>query len=171
MKLVKFIPALAATMVLAACSTASDAVSSVGSAVSNTVDATTTAVKDGATAVKDGVESAKNAVMGKSTKAVAYTCQNNTVVVANYSFDGEKATGVSLIVNKKAVKGLARDDKNTDFTSFASASHVWNVDAGLTAATFDKSTDGMLFKKGKDSDQILAKSCQVNVEATKKLAM
>src|SRR3712207_5874699 len=98
MKTMKVISALSLATILAACSTANEVASSVTDGVSNVATATTNAVKDGAQAVSNGVSNTvsnmKNAVIGTS-KTVAYQCDNKKVVVANYKFDGEKATSVA----------------------------------------------------------------------------
>ncbi|WGE90396.1 hypothetical protein [Actinobacillus genomosp. 1] len=168
MKGIKFISALSFAALLAACSTAND----VASNVSNAASATTNAVKEGATAVSNGVSNTVNTVKNKltaSSKTVVYQCQNNKTVVATYDFEGEKATGLTLTVNDVAVKELMRDEKNKDFASFASKTHVWNLDETFSLSTFNKTEAGMLFKKGKNADEILAKNCEVNQTATAKL--
>ncbi|UKH14676.1 hypothetical protein [Actinobacillus pleuropneumoniae] len=71
--------------------------------------------------------------------------------------------------NDVAVKELMRDEKNKDFASFASKTHVWNLDETFSLSTFNKTEAGMLFKKGKNADEILAKNCEVNQTATAKL--
>lgn len=146
MKLIKFIPAVMATVVLAACSTATK--------VENTME-------------KAGEE--MKAAMTETSRTVVYTCQRNKQVVASYAFTGEKATGVTLTVNNVAVKGLMRDDNNKDLASFTSKSHIWNVENSFNLANFDKTSGVMLFQKGKKSDKILAKDCAVNVAETAKL--
>ncbi|WGE32865.1 hypothetical protein NYR60_04480 [Actinobacillus genomosp. 2] len=172
MKAIKLVSALSLATILAACSTASDVASNVTEGVSNVASATTNAVKEGATAVSNGVSNTVTTVKNKltaSSKTVVYQCQNNKAVVATYNFEGEKATGLTLTVNDVAVKDLMRDDNNKDFTSFASKTHVWNVDNNFALKTFNKTEAGMLFKKGKNSDEILAKNCEVNQTATAKL--
>ncbi|OOF56907.1 hypothetical protein [Rodentibacter myodis] len=172
MKAIKLVSALSLAAMLAACSTASEVASTVGNGVSNAATATVDAVKDGANAVSNGVSntvsSVKNSLTG-STRMVVYQCQNNKTVIAAYDFSGEKATGLTLTVNDVAVKSLMRDDSNKDFASFASKTYVWNVDNSFTLSTFDKTESGMLFKKGKTSDEILAKSCVVNQAETARL--
>lgn len=161
MKLVKLASALSLVTVLAACSTANDVASSV-----------TDTVKNGVNTVSNGVSNTVNGVknvLNRSSKSVVYQCQNNKTVVANYEFEGEKATAVTLSVNNVAVKSLKRDENNQDFASFASDSHTWNVDNHFNLATFDKTEAGMLFNKGKQADEILAKNCEVNKTATAKL--
>ncbi|SUT87121.1 Uncharacterised protein [Actinobacillus ureae] len=172
MKSIKFISALSLATLLAACSTASDVASTVSEGVSNAASATTNAVKEGATAVSNGVSNTVNTVKNKltaSSKTVVYQCQNSKTVVATYDFEGEKATGLTLTVNDVAVKELMRDEKNKDFASFASKTHVWNLDETFSLSTFNKTEAGMLFKKGKNADEILAKNCEVNQTATAKL--
>ena len=45
---------------------------------------------------------------------------------------------------------------------------MWNVDSGLTLDTFDSVFPVNLVQKGKNSDQIIIKNCDINAEATKK---
>ena len=140
MKLVKFLPTLAAVVALSACA---------NTPAEKTMTETQPMVKN-------------------SVKTIVYQCQNKKEIVASYEFEGEKATGVTLTVNNKAVKDLMRND-NQDFAAFESKTHLFNVDKGLTASTADKTDAVMLFKHTKKSDQILAKDCRVNAEKTVQL--
>ncbi|SPX42768.1 excinuclease ABC subunit A [Haemophilus influenzae] len=65
-------------------------------------------------------------------------------------------------------KILLRDKSQNDFTSFVSGDYVWNVDSGLTLDKFDSVVPVNLIQKGKSSDNIIVKNCDVNVKATKK---
>ncbi|WP_150539374.1 hypothetical protein [Actinobacillus vicugnae] len=172
MKLTKFASALSLATLLAACATASDVASTVTEGASNAASATTNAVKEGANAVSTSVSNTVNTVKNKlttSSKTVVYQCQSNKTVVASYEFEGEKAISSTLSVNDVAVKGLMRNEKNKDFASFESKTHVWNLDDTFTLSTFNKTEAGMLFKKGKNADEILAKNCEINQTATAKL--
>ncbi|KMK51976.1 hypothetical protein RO21_03300 [[Actinobacillus] muris] len=172
MKLMKFAPALAAALVLSACSTASDVVSSTTNAVSKTADAVSSGVSQAATTVKDGVSDAVKTVTDKfdtTTKSVVYHCQNNTLVTATYGFEGEKAKSVNLTLGKKVIKGLMVDDKAPNPVTFESKTHRWNTDETFSLATFDKSSSVMLTKLGKQTDQILAKNCRIDEAETAKL--
>lgn len=142
MKLIKFLPALAAVVTLGSCVSAP-----AEKAMGNT----------------SAQPTAKNSV-----KTIVYQCQNKKEIVASYEFAGEKATGVTLTLNNKVVKDLVRND-NPDFAAFESKTHLFNVEKGLTAGTADKTDAAMLFKHTKKSDQILAKDCRVNAEKTAKL--
>lgn len=115
---------------------------------------------------------ATNSVLNQaelSSKAVVYQCQNKVVVSANYDFAGEKAIGLTLTVNDVAVKSLMRDETNKDFASFVSPTHMWNMDETFTLSTFNKTEPGILFRKGANSDEILAKACVVDQVTTAKL--
>lgn len=92
---------------------------------------------------------------------MVYQCQNNKTVVATYDFEGEKATGLTLTVNDVAVKELMRDEKNKDFASFASKTHVWNLDETFSLSTFNKTEAGMLFKKVKMRMKSLQKTAKL----------
>ncbi|OOF64926.1 hypothetical protein [Rodentibacter sp. Ppn85] len=172
MKLMKFAPALAAALVLSACSTASDVVSSTTNAVSKTTDAVVDGVSQAATTVKDGVSGAVKTVTDKfdtTTKSVVYLCQNNTLVTATYGFEGEKAKSVNLTVGKKIIKGLAVNEKAPNPVTFESKTHRWNADEAFSLKTFDKSESVMLTQLGKKTDTILAKNCRIDEAATAKL--
>ncbi|PJG83741.1 hypothetical protein [Caviibacterium pharyngocola] len=157
MKLIKITSALSLAAILAACSPAKDEAKPMASA-SETSSVTQTAQTETAQVQPE-----------LNLRAVVYQCQQGVVVSANYDFEGEKAVGLTLTVNDVAVKSLMRDDSNKDFASFVSPTHVWNVDETFTLSTFNKTEAGMLFKKGEQSDEILAKDCVVDQAATAKL--
>lgn len=162
MKLVKFAPALAAALVLSACSTASDV-------VSNTTDAVVGGVSQAATSVKDGVSGAVKTVTDKfdtTTKSVVYLCGDNKLVTASYLFEGGKAKNVNITFGKEVIKNLKVNEKAPNPVTFESKSYRWNADADFSLETFDKSSSVMLTKLGKKSDQILAKYCKIDEAAT-----
>ncbi|OOF69412.1 hypothetical protein [Rodentibacter caecimuris] len=159
MKFVKFVPALVASVVLTACSTASDVVSSTADAVTKTTETVVDNVSKTAKKVSDK--------LNMSTKSVVYQCQNKTVVSAAYVFEGKSATSVTLMVGKQPIGNLALDENAPNPMTFASKDYRWHTDESFSLENFDKSSSVMLFKIGKDSDEILAKNCKINVSETK----
>lgn len=180
MKLVKFIPAIGASLVLAACSTVGDVASGAANAVGNVASAAGNAVSSTASAVGNtvtsGASAVGNAVTGAAStttvpttsKAIVYSCSNRKTVTATYAFEGEKAKAVNLIIGKTKINALLRDDNAKDAATFASDAFSWSVDENFSLTNFDKTDSGILFKKGANSDEILAKLCKVNKSATKK---
>lgn len=193
MKLTQFVPAFAATFVLAACSTAgnvvsgateavsntagavTETVSTVGTAVSNTVtgsNVATNTVNSVATAGGDAVKNTKvlteTQKIATTSKTVVYRCLNKTTITANYAFDGETPKAVNLRVGKKAINGLVYDGSDKDFAAFKSSRYSWSLDEGFSFANADK-TGGMLTKLGKKTDQIMGKQCKVDSSATKRM--
>lgn len=143
MKFIKFLPAVAATVVLAACSSTTEPVEQ---KVEPVVELPTT------------------------TKAVAYRCQGKKTLTATYTFSGEEVKSAVLKLGKKELGEFTRDTTaSADFTTFVAGDYLWNADAGLTLSTFDKTEGSNLFKKGKNSDAIIAKDCRLNAKATAKL--
>lgn len=101
-------------------------------------------------------------------KTVVYSCNKKTVT-AVYQFENQEPTGAMVSVGNKVIaKDFARDKSQTDFTSFTSGNYVWNVDSGLTLDKFDSVVPVNLIQKGKNSDKIIVKNCDVNVKATAK---
>lgn len=175
MKLVKFVPALAATLVLAACSNANnqpapqptvDPVAKVADQAAQQVNEIAGNTARGAAAVK--VEKATD-----SSKSIVYRCLSGKRVTATYAFQGDEAKAVNLVLKdgrkSQKIPTLTRNAENKDFTSFVSDEYIWNVDTGFNLANATKETTGMLTQKGKDSDDILAKLCDVDKKLTKKL--
>ncbi|MDD0823945.1 hypothetical protein PTQ27_05635 [Mannheimia sp. AT1] len=172
MKLVKFTPALAAMVVLAACSNnqTTTHTPSTQEAVKEVATQATQQVNDiastahGTAAVK--VESATD-----SSKAIVYRCQSGKRVTANYVFQGEEAKAVNLVLTSGAksqeIPTLTRDTSNADFTLFKSDKYMWNVDTGFTLSDTNKT--GMLTQMGTSSDEILAKLCDVDKALTSRL--
>lgn len=172
MKLVKFVPALAAMLVLAACSNES---------VTSNTQATQTAVKEAATQAVEQMNDIANTALGTAavkvekatdgSKSIVYRCQSGKRVTANYVFQGEEAKAVNLVVKSgtklQKIPTLTRVTTTPDFTSFKSGNYVWNLDSGFTLSDTNKS--GMLTKTGKKSDEILAKLCDVNEALTSRL--
>ncbi len=182
MKFVKFLPAVLATVVLAACANVSEVASSTASAVgdagSAVVDGAKSAggavvdgakaaggaVVDGAkatgNAVSSGVKATKEAITG--TKKITYTCsvngKANQPVSAVYTFNkGEPATA-TVTINKKVVgKNLKVDTTYTDGVKFVAGQKVWSLDTGFNAQTAE-TTAPVMFTA---NDVILAKNCAV----------
>ncbi|WP_386689918.1 MULTISPECIES: ACP-like domain-containing protein [unclassified Lonepinella] len=178
MKLVKFIPAICATVVLAACSSApseqemaaaqAEKEAQVMEQAMNTADAQATEMAKNI----DGTAQVKVQKVPTVNKSVVYRCQSGKVVTATYAFENNDPRAVSVRLGKgqKALKvSLARDDNSKDTVSFVSDKYEWNVDTGLTLDNFNGVDAIHLVKKGAESDQILAKLCNVNKTATKRL--
>ncbi len=101
-------------------------------------------------------------------KTVVYSCNKKTVT-AVYQFEGQEPTGAMVMVGNKVIaKDFARDAAQKDFTAFTSGNYVWNVDSGLTLDKFDSVVPVNLLQKGKKSDKIIVKNCDVNAKATAK---
>ncbi|AHG77120.1 hypothetical protein [Mannheimia varigena] len=175
MKLVKFVPALAATLVLAACSNANNqpAPQPTVDPVTKAADQATQQVNEIAGNAARGAAAVKVEKATDGSKSIVYRCQSGKLVTANYVFQGDDARAVNLVLQngKKTQKipTLARDDANQDFTSFKSDNYIWNVSTGFTLANATGETTGMLTKLGKGSDEILAKLCDVDKQLTSRL--
>ncbi|QIM62661.1 hypothetical protein A1D29_04790 [Pasteurellaceae bacterium Orientalotternb1] len=157
MKLVKFVPAIAATFVLAACSTTNDMPQPAKEMPMATTET-----------VGNGVQVSNQAVMTK-TKSVAYKCNSGQVVVA-YAFQDNdaKSANVRLGKGKPEIHGFLISpewSQKVDSPVFTSGDYVLTSDKGLTFDTATK-TDLVMVTKG---DQILAKNCKINKTATKLL--
>ena len=101
-------------------------------------------------------------------KTVVYTCNKKTVT-AVYQFENQEPTAAMVMVGDKVIaKDFTRDAAQKDFTSFTSGKYVWNVDSGLTLDKFDSVVPVNLLLKGKNSDKIIVKNCDVNAKATAK---
>ena len=140
MKFVKVFSAMATVAILAACSNATANVESKATGAMPTI----------------------------TDKTVVYSCNKKTVT-AVYQFEGQEPTGAMVMVGNKVIaKDFARDAAQKDFTAFTSGNYVWNVDSGLTLDKFDSVVPVNLLQKGKKSDKIIVKNCDVNVKATAK---
>ena len=140
MKFVKVFSAMATVAILAACSNATANVESKAAGAMPTI----------------------------TDKTVVYSCNKKTVT-AVYQFEGQEPTGAMVMVGNKVIaKDFARDTAQKDFTAFTSGNYVWNVDSGLTLDKFDSVVPVNLLQKGKKSDKIIVKNCDVNVKATAK---
>lgn len=138
MKFVKVLSAVATVAILSACSNATAKMEDKGPALSIT------------------------------DKTVVYSCNKKTVT-AVYQFEGQEPTGAMVMVGNKVIaKDFARDASQKDFTAFTSGNYVWNVDSGLTLDKFDSVVPVNLLQKGKKSDKIIVKNCDVNAKATAK---
>ena len=101
-------------------------------------------------------------------KTVVYSCNKKTVT-AVYQFENQEPVAAMVSLGNKIIaKDFARDKSQNDFTSFTSGDYVWNVDSGLTLDKFDSVVPVNLIQKGKTSDKIIIKNCDVNAKATKK---
>lgn len=176
MKCVKFVPAVLAALVLSACSmpekVATDSVGTVANAGMGVAGTENVAHQSVQTVSEAG--SAENTQLITQTqpiataaKSVVYHCLNNVKVSATYAFDGEKPKAVNLKVGKKAINGLSYDSQDKDSVTFKSASYEWSLENDFYQDPH--SAGGMLTKKGKSFDQIIAKLCEVNKTTTKRL--
>lgn len=150
MKLVKWIPTLAAVLVLAACSNTGDVAAKGADAAAKTEAAATNAASEAKEAGQAAENTAKKPLTGN--KSFTYTCLNKVKVSANYSFEEGKPKKVDLKVGKKVIKGLAYDMGSPERVSFKSDKYVWDL----------SQAGGMLTERGKGSDNILAKECGVD---------
>lgn len=169
MKLVKLLSAIAVATALSACSTASDVASSATNAVSNAASAVTEGVSNTVTNVKETVAGKVETTTTKldtTSKTVVYSCQQKKSVTATYAFKNGKVKAVNLKLGKKAINGLMLDPNSSDVVSFASKGYRWNVDTDFSLENAEKTTAIHLAKIGKQSDQLLAKLCEVNKSAT-----
>ena len=113
-------------------------------------------------------EKAVGAMPSITDKTVVYSCNKKTVT-AVYQFEGKEPTSAMVMVGNKVIaKDFARDASQKDFTAFTSGNYVWNVDSGLTLDKFDSVVPVNLLQKGKKSDKIIVKNCDVNAKATAK---
>ncbi|QIM65932.1 hypothetical protein A4G16_00315 [Mannheimia granulomatis] len=172
MKLVKFVPALAATLVLAACSNAGNqqpaqpkenpVAQAAEKAAQQVNDIAGTAHGTGAVKVEKATDGAKS---------IVYRCQNGKQVSATYAFQGEEAKAVNLVLTngKKSqkIETLTRDTASQDFPVFKSDKYNWSLESGFSLSSNNQS--GMLVKYGDKTDKILAKLCNVNKGLTSKL--
>ncbi|MFY1028023.1 hypothetical protein ACE4RU_10020 [Actinobacillus seminis] len=174
MKLVKFVPAFVATLVLAACFNNQEVaqIQQTQVAVAQATENATQPVKD-VVNTGNGTAELKVEKMTDAAKTVVYRCQSGKQVTATYVFQGEEAVAVNLVLQNgkttQKIPTLNRDAANPDFTSFVSKDYIWNVSTGFTNATVTAETTGMLTQLGKDSDEILAKLCDVDQKATAKI--
>lgn len=142
MKLIKFVPAFLATIVLAACSTQP----------------------------KPEEVLAKAEQVG-TNKVVAYSCENGNDLKVTYSFvDGQAKTAKILLNDKPIPDTLIRDPKSKDFVTFKALAggYMFNADAALNADNYATLNPGILFKRT-DTDEIQAKGCTVNTQLTELL--
>ncbi|MDO4697396.1 MAG: Holliday junction resolvase [Pasteurellaceae bacterium] len=166
MKLVKFAPAIAATLVLAACTTpnkiataTTDAMKATGNAVAGAATATTDAVKGAATATKDAVKGAKVSVKPELQTA-AYLCDvkgKRKVVSATYAFLNGKADLVTLSIDGKVVGDLKFDEKYEDGSRFVAGNRVWSLDSGFAPNTVSKTVPVQY----RSNNNIVAKNCEI----------
>lgn len=169
MKLVKFAPAIAATLVLAACSTANqvatattDAVKATGNAVAGAATATTDAVKGAATATKDAVKGAMTSAQPEFETA-GYFCQvqgKKKVVSATYTFVNGKPEMATIKLDGKVVgHEMKFDPKYQDGTRFVEGKKVWSLgtDNNFTKASVANTVPVMFTSNNK----ILAKHCEI----------
>lgn len=177
MKLVKFVPALVATLVLAACSSTSteEAVAAAKAKEAQAFEqATARANEQAANMAKsiDGKAAVNVEKLATENKSASYRCQSGKNLMATYAFENNvaRAVNVRLGDGKNAITAtLLRDDSNKDFTSFQSDKYIWNVESGLTPENIATIDGGNFSAKSASSDEILAKLCSVNKSATVRL--
>lgn len=172
MKLVKFVPALAATLVLSACSNNQAPSQPVQDVVTQAAETAAKQVENVAS-TGHGTAAVKVEKATDGSKSVVYRCQSGKRVTATYAFQGEEPKAVNLVLKEgrksHKIPTLTRDAENQDFTSFKSDNYIWNVSTGFTLSNANAETTGMLTKLGKGSDEILAKLCDVDKKLTSKL--
>lgn len=173
MKLVKFVPALAATLVLAACSNTNNqpAPQPTVDPVAKVADQATQQVNEIAGNVARGSAAVKVEKATDGSKSIVYRCQRGKLVTANYVFQGEDAKAVNIVLQhgkkKHQIPTLTREEARADFTTFKAGKYVWELDSGFTLSSNEQS--GRLLKDGAKSDTILAKSCDVDKTLTSRL--
>ena len=144
MNFTKVLPAFAAAVVLSACA------------------------KDAPVMEKASDQMSAQTASTITDKTVVYSCNKKTVT-AVYQFENQEPVAAMVSLGNKIIaKDFARDKSQNDFTSFTSGDYVWNVDSGLTLDKFDSVVPVNLIQKGKTSDKIIIKNCDVNEKATKK---
>lgn len=141
MKLMKFVPAIAATLVLAACSTENSS----------------------APTKKEGMMQEDMAKSAAPTfEVVPYFCdvkgKKNTVVTATYAFlNGKVDTATVSIDNVVVGHEMKLDTAYQDGTKFVEGKKVWSLDHGFTQETAEKTVPVMFTSDNK----ILAKNCRM----------
>lgn len=183
MHLTKLIPALTATLVLSACSTGTtvekttESVVQAASQANNSVEAVSSSVEKSVevvnavanpAAVKNTVIKSTEQKLDTHSESIIYRCLNKVRVSATYAFDGETPKAVNLLVGNKTVNGLAFDTNEKDSVAFKSTEYEWSLENSFYKSP--QKSGAMLIKKGTETDEILAKLCEVDVKSTKKLA-
>lgn len=146
MKLVKMIPAVAATLIIAACSNA-DANST------NVAKTASDAMKNVSAAVKSSMPTFETA---------AYFCdvsgKKKQVVSATYAFVDGKIDTATITINRKVVgQEMKLDPSYQDGTKFVEGNKVWSLESGFTQATASKVIPIMFT----DNNRILARNCEI----------
>lgn len=144
MKLVKFAPAIAAALVLAACSTA---------------DKVATATTDAATATKDAMKGAMTSAQPHFETA-GYFCEvkgKRKVVSATYAFINGQADSVTLTVDGAVVGDMKYDASYQDGTRFVNGNRVWSLDYGFAQNTVSKTVPVQY----RSNNNIVAKNCEI----------
>lgn len=141
MKLVKMIPAVAATLIIVACSNA---------------DA------NGANATKAASDAMKVAQSTPAFETAAYFCdvsgKKNKVVSATYAFVDGKIDTATITINRKVVgQEMKLDPSYQDGTKFVEGNKVWSLESGFTQATASKVVPIMFT----DNNRILARNCKI----------
>lgn len=155
MKLVKFAPAIAATLVLAACSTADK----VATATTDAVKATGNAVVGAATATKDAMKGAMTSAQPHFETA-GYFCEvkgKRKVVSATYAFVNGQADSVTLTVDGAVVGDMKYDANYQDGTRFVNGNRVWSLDYGFAQNTVSKTVPVQY----RSNNNIVAKNCEI----------
>ncbi|MDO4429740.1 MAG: hypothetical protein Q4B95_00375 [Lonepinella koalarum] len=178
MKLTQLLPTTIASLMLAACSTTTQ------EQIATQKQVETEAKMQ--QAIQNAEQQAKQVAMNiqgnatidvtkitDSSKSIVYRCLNGKSVTATYSFQGNDAKTVNLVLKEgkklHQIPTLIRHIENKDFASFIGKGYIWNVDSDFSLATAMKGTGGMLTLEGKDTDQILAKLCDIDHRFTQKL--
>lgn len=173
MKLVKFLPSLAAVAVLAACSQTSQTVQQPQLSGVEQANQTATQQADKVAQVAGGQSAVSVEKVTNRTKSVVYQCLNKTMLTANYAFEGDSVKAVNLALgsgkNVKTIPTLIRDENNHDFVTFVSDKYLWSVENGFNFENATSKTGGNLTEKGSEADIILAKLCNINKTATARL--
>lgn len=172
MKLIKLVPTLLSVAVLAACAlTESD--SSTASNTANVEQATQNARQEAQNMAQNikGKADVQVERLTDAGKSVVYSCADRTRLNAAYSFQGNEAKAVNLVLTKgkntQHIPTLVRDEANRDFVSFKSDEYIWNVENGFNLSNATVKTGGNLIKRGAGTDEILAKLCRINGAATR----
>ncbi|PVX32368.1 hypothetical protein C8D76_1147 [Pasteurella langaaensis DSM 22999] len=177
MKLVKFVPALVATLVLAACSSTSaeEAAAAAKAKEAQALEQAAARANDQAANMAKSIDGKAAVTVEKlatESKSASYRCMNGKTLVATYAFENNVARAVNVRLGKgknALVASLIRDDNDKDFTAFQSDKYTWKVDVGLTPKNIATINGGNFSAKGANSDEILAKLCSVNSSATNRL--
>ena len=173
MKLIKLVSTLLSVSVLAACSLAESNSATAPNTAANVEQATQNAQQEAQNIAQNikGKADVRVEKLTGASKSVVYSCLNRTTLSATYSFQGDEAKAVNLVLGKgkntQQIPTLVRDESNRDFVSFKSDEYLWSVENGFNLSNATTKTGGNLTKRGAGTDEILAKLCKVNNAATR----